>query len=179
MTIDRQKIGLLLSALTLLELAQPISATTVPPCQAATLTANFQGWNTDPEGLGGSIYIKNNSSSACSLFTSGRLQIMDSSGQVLPVQHLLTSGFWASPIPERLVLKPKSLLVGLVVWQNWCRPAPKSNLSLRMTLPSNRGRLTMPIRDRKGFPVRTIPRCNHPNNPSFLMMQYLVDSKST
>ncbi|MFB2922713.1 hypothetical protein [Aerosakkonema funiforme] len=157
-----------------------VSANTkaIAPCQASALRGVAQGWSRDSQSLGGNFYITNKSSRPCALNTSSRMQIVDGQGQPLPIGRPLTSGFWGSPVRSSFVLKPNDSLFALVVWGNWCRSAPKWDISIRITLPANGGQITMPIRDKRGIPLRITPPCSERNKPSYSMLQYLDTSSS-
>lgn len=145
----------------------------IAPCSADSLNGSVQGWSINQEGLGGNFYIKNTSSQTCSLFTANQIQIIDANGRALPISNPVTSGFWGTPLPSSFVLKPNDMILGLIIWSNWCLPAPKWNINLRITIRGNQGQLTVPITDNKGTPLKVVPRCNLRNSPSSLLVQYL------
>lgn len=184
--IPHPTVSFLLTVFTL-ELVQSVSANPLPhhsflkeslkatpTCQATSLKAGVEGWSQDAQqGLGVSFYLQNNSSRTCALPTANRVQIIDAAGRILPIQHAITSGFAGAPIPTNFILKPKEMIGGLFLWENWCRPLPQWNLSLKLLFPNNQGQLTVPIKDSKGVPLRATPRCNRPQFSSSLILQYL------
>jgi hypothetical protein len=144
-------------------LSAAASGTAVPStvafCASSNLaaTAGVQGAT---GSLAGSVVVTNRGSTACQLAGIPLVHLVDASGQSLAVQQVVPADLKpASPV----VVQPGQTAAALVVWRNWCGPAPAEPIRIALALPDG-GQVSATL-DR---PRPYLPRCDAPQSGSQL-----------
>jgi hypothetical protein len=173
----------------------PSAPASTPFCPSQALAASVQ-----TEGATGSITfnltLKNKSGEACALQGPPQVQMVDASGQALAVKSFLNcfeckqpGNDYLTPAPptqtamiptataqaeqllnRRLLLKPGGQASTFMIWSNWCKDFPSGGVDLRLTLPEQKGEITV------ATGAKTGGRCGDSQAPSILMVsQYNQD----
>ncbi|HZC33477.1 MAG TPA: DUF4232 domain-containing protein [Candidatus Bathyarchaeia archaeon] len=150
------------------------SATPIPDaasCKADQLGAGNAGWGGATGSLFGGFLVWNTGEAPCVVEGDPTIAIVDAPGRSLKIDHATAP----SPAAQRVVLRPRQSAPALnqesptglasdtFQWSNWCAPAPKSPLTLAVTLPESPS-LRLPIIFAGG--ETSAPRCDDTAAPS-------------
>ncbi len=169
--------GFVLAGMSLTLLGPPAFADPLPPaCPAGNTMVTSAEVQGATGALAGTMYVGfRRSAPACTLQGVPRVEILDATGQALPVTQVAAAGWKGRTGPAvTLGTSQVSLAVVPIVWSNFCQsPTPPAPYSLRVALPDGQ---VLPLNpplitpDSRGYPANAsyLPRCDAPGSPSTL-----------
>ncbi len=134
-----------------------------PPCQSGSLKASFDGTMGATQSLLLGVGVTNVGASACFLHLRPRAVLVDPSGRVLDIQYTFSPNGDTPADPEATLGLPVGRKASFSMqWGNWCLPDVKGGISIRLTLGTDGGTLSVPT-GLSGGPV-----CNDPGYSSWI-----------
>jgi hypothetical protein len=153
-----------------------------PSCQADQLDAGNARWGGATGSLLGGFLVWNTGDAPCVVQGDPTIAIVDAAGRSLKIDHATVP----SPAAQRVVLRPRQSApalnqeppIGLASetfqWFNWCASAPKSPLSLAVTLTESPA-VRLPIVFAGGD--TSAPRCDDTAAPSTMTVSPFEETK--
>jgi Protein of unknown function (DUF4232) len=111
------------------------------------------------------IDLTNVSSGSCNMRGKPRSQILDGSGAV--IVDAGSGGAEISTADTVYTLAPNGIIYDILEWDNWCKSAPKQNLTVAVYMPFGLGRLVA-----KANGVAPVPGCYASGLPTKLSADY-------
>jgi hypothetical protein len=130
-------------------------AAALPPCAAEDLVLVASGWGGATGSMaGGAMLI--NLGVACRIESRLSAQLSDANGVVIATG----AGTQIEPALPPVAIASGGEVGAIVVWMNWCGPAPKRPLTLSLEIPAERARtrLSATVADDGGG--AGVPRCD-------------------
>lgn len=135
--------------------ATPLPALAIGLCTAAQLKLTIGYWVPNTTGLQPAyphIIATNVSSGSCNMRGKPRTQILDANGHILADTG--NSGAEISTGDPVYTLAPNGVVYDTLEWDNWCKSAPKQNLTVAAYMPFGLGRFVA-----KSNGVAPLPNC--------------------
>lgn len=142
----------------------PLPALAIGLCKAAQLKLTILYWVPSTTGTQPAyphITATNVSSASCNMRGKPRTQILDASGHVLADTG--NGGAEISTGDPVYTLAPNGVIYSTLEWDNWCKSAPKQNLTVAAYIPFGLGRFVA-----KSNGVAPLPNCASTGSPTAL-----------